>query len=167
MLAGAGAGALAAGAWWGKRRTVPSDPGQAALARFWTLSLATPDGASLPLKALRGRPLLINFWATWCPPCVKEMPELDQFASAHAAQGWQVLGIAVDQLEPVRQFLARSPVRFPVVLAGLEGLQLVRELGNAQGGLPFTVLVGADGKILQRKLGATTAQELRQWAVPA
>jgi thiol-disulfide isomerase/thioredoxin len=164
LLAGAGAAALGAGSWFATRKPTPASPAQAALDRFWALSLATPTGATLDLKALRGRPLVINFWATWCPPCVKEMPELDRFAQDHAGQGWQVLGIAVDQLEPVKAFLARTGVRFPVVLAGLDGLQLVRDLGNPQGGLPFTVMVTADGRIAHQKLGATTASELSGWA---
>jgi thiol-disulfide isomerase/thioredoxin len=164
LMVGAGAAALLTGSWWAARERPSTDPGNLALARLWTLSLATPSGATLPLQSLRGRPLVINFWATWCPPCVKEMPELDHFAQTHAAQGWQVLGIAVDQLEPVKAFLARTGVQFPVVLAGLDGLQLVRELGNPQGGLPFTVVVAAQGQILQRKLGATTAEELSSWA---
>lgn len=164
VLIGAGAAAMAAGSWWATRKHSPANPAELALAQFWALSLATPTGATLALQALRGRPLVINFWATWCPPCVKEMPELDHFAQAHAAQGWQVLGIAVDQLEPVKAFLARTGVQFPVVLAGLDGLQLVRDLGNPQGGLPFTVVVSADGHIVHQKLGATTAEELSRWA---
>lgn len=163
-LAAAGVGALAAGAglsWW---RLRPQDPAAGALAALWQLSPETPDGAQMPLQAFQGRPLVLNFWATWCPPCVKEMPELDQFARRFGPAGWQVLGLAVDQAAPVREFLGRTPVSFPVALAGPAGLSLLRDLGNPSGGLPFTVLIGAKGEVLQRKLGPTDLAELSRWA---
>ena len=74
-----------------------------------------------------------------------------------------MLGLAVDQAAPVQAFLQRSPVGFPIALAGSDGLGLVAALGNPAGGLPFSVLIGADGRIRQRKLGATDLAELRRW----
>jgi thiol-disulfide isomerase/thioredoxin len=170
MLALAGAGALAAGAGWRLWREGSSDSAANADETpedFWALDLPTPSGAGMPLRSLRGRPLVVNFWATWCPPCVKEMPELDRFARGFGGQGWQVLGIAIDQQEPVRNFLKQTPVGFPIVLAGNEGLSWVRRLGNPAGGLPFSVHFGADGRIVHRKLGATSFDELAAWARPA
>jgi thiol-disulfide isomerase/thioredoxin len=173
----AGAGALAAGIGWHawQRSGSSGDSGgsvaggdgdiQAAMQSFWELELPTPSGARLALKAFRNRPLVINFWATWCAPCVKEMPELDRFAHAFSGQGWQVLGVAIDQLPAVQAFLQRTPVGFPIVLADpAEGLPWLRRLGNANGGLPFSVQVGADGRIAQRKLGPTDFGELSGWA---
>lgn len=164
MLAGAGAAALTAG--WGLHRwRQQGDPSAADDPEaFWAQELPTPTGASLALRALRGRPLVVNFWATWCPPCVKEMPELDRFAKEFAGRGWQVLGVAIDQAEPVRAFLGTTPVSFPVVLAGTEGLAWVRRLGNEAGGLPFSVQWSAEGRIVHRKLGATDFDELARWA---
>jgi thiol-disulfide isomerase/thioredoxin len=169
LFALAGAGALAAGAGWrlwqegsadgdapGGDGDLPED--------FWALELPTPSGAGMPLRSLRGRPVLVNFWATWCPPCVKEMPELDRFAREFSGQGWQVLGVAIDQAEPVQNFLKQTPVGFPIVLAGNEGLSWVRRLGNPAGGLPFSILFGPDGRIARRKLGATSFDELAGWA---
>jgi peroxiredoxin len=95
---------------------------------------------------------------------VKELPDLDRFQADHAARGWQVVGIAIDSPTAVRQFLARQPLRFPIGLAGLEGTELARQLGNAAGGLPFTVVLDPAGRIVQRKLGATTYAELSSWA---
>src|SRR5690606_14057580 len=113
---------------------------------------------------LQGRPLLINFWATWCPPCVKEMPELERFHLAQKAHGWTVLGLAIDGPTPVRTFLDKTPVSFPIGLAGFGGTELGAALGNTAGGLPFTVLVDAQGRLMQRKMGATTLEELQGWA---
>ena len=172
VLAGAGAAALAAGAGWRIWQTrdqgtaAPAGDGDA-VEDFWALELPTPSGATLGVKAFRGRPLVVNFWASWCPPCVKEMPDLDRFARDFAGRGWAVLGIAIDQAEPVQRFLQQTPVTFPIVLAGNEGLSWVRRLGNPAGGLPFSVQMRADGRIAQRKLGATTFEELSGWARPA
>lgn len=163
-LAAAGGAALAAGVGWSLWRHRTTEGSADATARFWQLEFETPSGARLATRALQGRPLVLNFWATWCTPCVKEMPELDQFAKEFAPAGWQVLGLAIDQAAAVRQFLQRTPVGFPTALAGPEGLPLVRELGNPAGGLPFSVVFAADGRIVQRKLGPTDAAELRQWA---
>jgi thiol-disulfide isomerase/thioredoxin len=168
MAGVAGAAALAGAglAWWRQPALAPQASGAdaAALAALWALRLDRPDGGQLVLASLRGKPLLINFWATWCPPCVKEMPELDRFHQAFAPQGWQVLGLAIDGPTPVRAFLEKVKIGFPIGLAGLDGTALVRSLGNPSGGLPFSVLVGAQGQVLQRKLGETSYDELAGWA---
>jgi hypothetical protein len=91
------------------------------------------------------------------------MPELDRFHTQHRPKGWQVLGLAIDQPSAVRTFLARLPVTFPVGLAGLEGTDLMRRLGNPAGGLPFTVLLLPSGQIAQRKMGKTDLAELKRW----
>lgn len=164
LYGGVAAAALATGAglaWW-RLRPQPLEAG--ALERLWGLKLPQPDGGTLALAALRGRPLLVNFWATWCPPCVEEMPLLDGFFRQQSANGWQVVGLAVDQIAPVRKFLDRMPVSFPIALAGLEGTELARALGNEVGGLPYTVVLGADGRLRQRRMGKVSAADLQAWA---
>jgi thiol-disulfide isomerase/thioredoxin len=181
MLAAAGAAAGLAGVvgalWLERRRSTrgPADGpageapasvelGQPLPASFWTQAYPTPDGATLALSTWRGRPLLLNFWATWCPPCVREMPALDAFHRRQGANGCRVLGLAVDQAPAVREFLQRLPVGYPIVLAGLGGLQLGRQLGNASGGLPFSVLIAADGRMIERQLGELPDATLARWA---
>ena len=161
---GAGLAAGVAGALVNWRRLSPSDPAEGALAGFWSSEFDTPGDARLAARSLRGRPLVLNFWATWCPPCVTEMPELDRFARDFAPKGWQVLGLAIDQADAVRRFLAATPVSFPIVITGTAGLELVRALGNATGGLPFTVVLDSDGQVRHRKMGATDHTELAAWA---
>jgi thiol-disulfide isomerase/thioredoxin len=155
------AGAAATGgawAWWRAQRF------EQATAGLWDTRWPQPDGGELALARLRGRPLVLNFWATWCPPCVRELPQLDRFRRDFAPQGWQVLGLAVDQAAPVREFLRRMPLGLLVGLAGPGGIELTRRLGNDAGGLPFTVVFGRDGLPVQRKIGETSYAELAAWA---
>ncbi len=131
---------------------------------FLQQSFSTPDGAELSFSALRGAPLLVNFWAPWCAPCVEELPMLDIFYQAQRRRGWQLVGLAVDQAGAVQRFLQAAPVSFPVAQAGLAGMQLSRQLGNEAGGLPFSVLFDAGGRIHRRKLGQLSREELNAWA---
>lgn len=132
---------------------------------FWQQSFATLDGASVRSTDWRGRPLLVNFWATWCPPCIEELPLLSRIYDEKKANGWQFIGLAIDQPDLVQRFLARTPVSFPVVMAGAKGVGLTRSLGNAAGGLPFSVIFDAKGEIRQRKLGQLKPADLRAWIV--
>lgn len=163
LLAGAGLGAAALGAAVAWRK--PAAPAPSAVAQdFWRRRFTGLDGAELELSRWRGKPLLVNFWATWCPPCVKELPEINQFYNESKGRGWQVLGLAIDQTEPVQTFLKKTPLDFPVALAGPEGLGLVRELGNPAGGLPFSLVFDERGEISWRRLGVTRLEELRALA---
>ena len=163
--AAAGAGLAGAGVAW--LRFTPHATSSQAVDAFWAMRFDTPAGPSLPMAALRGKPVLLNFWATWCPPCVEELPLLDGFYRQHAVKNWQVIGLAIDQPSAVRNFLARMPLSFPIGLAGLEGTELGKSLGNLSGGLPFTVVLGADGAVRQRKMGRVTPADLAAWAQAA
>jgi thiol-disulfide isomerase/thioredoxin len=163
-LAAVAVGAAAAGAgyaWW---KLQPHAVQAGAETLLWQRTFDTLGGASLAMASFKGKPLLINFWATWCPPCVEELPLLNGFYKQNASKGWQVLGLAIDQPSAVRNFLQKNPLNFPIALAGLEGTDLVKSLGNLAGGLPFTVLFGANGQLLHRKMGQVTAADLAQWA---
>lgn len=160
-VAGAAALGGAGLAWW---KFQPHAMEAGAEQALWGLEFEKPEGGALAVKSFAGKPLLLNFWATWCPPCVEELPMLNAFYREHAAKGWQVLGLAIDQPSAVRKFLARIPLDFPVGLAGLGGTDLGRSLGNLTGGLPFTVVLGGEGKVLHRKMGQITLADLQQWA---
>ncbi len=168
LLLTAGGGAALAGlglAWW---RQGAADPSPSVdLTALWALQVEQPQGGQLALASLRGKPLLINFWATWCAPCVREMPEIDRFHREFGPRGWQVLGLAIDSPAPVRDFLARVKVGFAIGLAGLDGTDLLHGLGNPQGGLPFSVMINAQGGLLKRKMGETRFDELAAWAAQA
>ena len=157
------AAAVAGGAvaWW---RNQPQAMGPGAEAQLWSQTFETPDGKPFAMAGFQGRPLLVNFWATWCPPCVKELPMLSEFAAQQGAKGIQVVGLAVDKSDAVLRFLQRQPVQFPVAVAMQGGLGLSRSLGNLQGGLPFTVLFDAKGQVRQRKIGELSREDLTDWS---
>ncbi len=167
LLAGVGLLAAAGGAFLYGRRPQAPDPSAAAAGAepidLWGQRFPRPEGGELVMAELRGQPLLINFWATWCPPCIKELPEFDRFARSHAKQ-LRVIGLAIDSLAPVQDFLKKQPLGFAIGLAGFAGTDLARSLGNSGGALPFTVLLDARGRVLERKLGETRLADLEAWA---
>jgi thiol-disulfide isomerase/thioredoxin len=167
IAAGVAVGAAAAGvaaSRWHLRQSAQAAQDRAAEQAFWALRFQRPNGEELAMHTFRGQPLLLNFWATWCPPCLKEMPLLDAFYRDHRAAGWQVLGLAVDKPEPVQAYLRRLPMTFPIGIAASDGITLARTLGNAGGQLPFTVVFDAQGQIAHRRLGTVEPHHLAQWA---
>lgn len=130
---------------------------------LWELVFDTPTGTKFELASLREKPLLINFWATWCPPCVEELPLLDRFFIENRINGIQMLGLAVDKVEAVNTFLRKTPLSFPIAITGASGISLSKSWGNLSAGLPFSVLLAADGRVMQRKMGKLNASDLSTW----
>lgn len=181
-LVGAMAGLGAAIFTLGPSAVLGTPAGQWALRHVFGHQATTPDGRAvigfgdvvpaLPLRDLSGhphvlepggRPILINYWASWCPPCVEEMPLLEAFANAQGPDGVHVVGIALDDPDAVKGFLERHPVTFPIHLEPSGPNDSSVLLGNARGVLPYSVLIGADGSLLKTKLGAFRASELEGW----
>ena len=160
LAAGVAAAAAVVGASVARWRSRGVEQGQG----IWAMQFDTPQGTRLALGEMRGRPLLLNFWATWCPPCVAELPLLDRFHRDQRERGWQVVGLAVDNLAPVVEFLGRQPVGFQIGMAGMAGTDLARRLGNSGGALPFTVVFDREGQAVERQLGVLQAQTLQHWA---
>lgn len=168
----AAAAALAGGGFAAWQRGVLQQPGSAAAPdshavseAFWKLSFDSPSGVPLAMSSFKGNPLLVNFWATWCPPCIEELPLLDYFFQENKSKNWQLLGLAVDQPSAVRTWLQSRPLNFPVGMAGLSGTDISKSLGNPTGSLPFTVVFDRTGEIVHRKIGKVEPQELAQWVL--
>lgn len=157
---GAAAGIGAAVNWW---RTAPAPVADRATEDFFAAGFPDPEGNGQPLAQWRGRPLVVNFWATWCPPCVEEMPDLQRIRDEYLPRGVEVIGIGIDNARKIAEFRDRYRLTLPLLVAGVGGSDLNRALGNGSGALPFTVLIGADGRVRERHLGQVKPEQLRRW----
>lgn len=130
-----------------------------------SIPVQTLNGELLSLPLPPGRPALINVWATWCPPCVKEMPMLAAFANAQDAAGVQVIGVALDEADAIHAWLKRTPSPYPHYRDDPGKRDAGVLLGNPAGVLPYTVLVATDGKILKQRIGPfDSVDDISAWA---
>lgn len=151
--------ALAAGFWlnhW--NRGAAPDSGN--LAPLMAASLPDLDGKPQALAQWRGKVMVVNFWATWCSPCLKEIPEFVRMQEKLGKQGLQFVGIAVDNPVNVREFAIKYRMNYPVLIGEMDAIELARAAGNEFGGLPFTVIVDRKGQLLGTELGGLNEQKL-------
>ena len=141
---------------WLAADTPQQDPGTVLLAT----RLNDPTGAPQPMAQWQGKVLVVNFWATWCPPCLKEIPEFIRLQQRYGARGVQFVGIAIDGTSQVTGFMAKHGMNYPVLMAEREGLDLARAAGNRLGGLPFTVVIDREGKAAHVELGVLDEKSL-------
>ncbi|NEX64445.1 TlpA disulfide reductase family protein [Noviherbaspirillum galbum] len=132
-----------------------------AVERLYAQSLTDAGGTPQKLSQWKGKPLVVNFWATWCAPCVEEMPELSALQKELAGTQAQIIGIGIDSPSNIRDFAAKYQISYPLYIGGMEASELSRQLGNQAGGLPFTVLIREDGSIRKTFLGRLKMTELR------
>lgn len=154
------AGLLGIGLGWKKWQV--AEPAAGISHQFYAQSLPDINDKKTTMSQWQGRLLLVNFWATWCSPCVEEMPELAELQAELQAQNVQVIGIGIDSADNIREFAGKYQIDYPLYIAGMEGIGLSRNMGNQQGGLPFTVLFGKDGEVKKRYLGRLDMQEVRR-----
>lgn len=136
----------------------PVDPA----ANLFAQTLNDEAGKPQALSQWKGKPLLVNFWAPWCAPCVKEMPELSTLSGELKAKGIQFIGIGVDTPTNIAEFTGKYKVTYPIYIGGMGATDVARAFGNANGSLPYTVLIGADGKVAKTYLGILHFDELRK-----
>ena len=182
----AGAMGVLASLWFGGSPLLRTDPGQRALQAALDAAAPAPPVGVTPAKpgelmppiklpdlqgqvqelpgAYAGRPLLVNVWASWCGPCIEEMPELQRFANSQGVAGVQVIGLALDTPEAIQDFLTRVPVDYPILVDTPGPADASVWLGNRKGVLPYSVLVGVDGRILKQKVGPFAHGEIEGWA---
>lgn len=133
------------------------------------MAAALPDmeGNSQALAQWRGKVMVVNFWATWCSPCLKEIPEFVRMQEKLGPRGLQFVGIAIDNRDKVREFAAKFRINYPVLIGEMEGIELVRLVGNDRGGLPYTVILDRKGQLIGTELGGLNEQKLTAIVAPA
>ena len=122
--------------------------------------MSSITGEPTDFRQWRGKTLVANYWATWCPPCREEMPGFSRLAERLSMKNVQFVGIAADSADNVREFSAKTPVAYPLVLASPEAIEIAKNLGNPRLALPFTLIIAPDGTLRERRLGAMNEQEL-------
>lgn len=129
---------------------------------LFVTSLADSAGNRQSLMQWKGKTLLVNFWATWCNPCVEEMPELSALQNIALKKNIQIIGIGIDSATNISEFLLKHKVNYPIYIADTQGVELARKFGNESGGLPFSILIEPNGQIKKSYLGRLKLDELKR-----
>jgi thiol-disulfide isomerase/thioredoxin len=135
-----------------------SDP---AVKAFLENPWQTPEGKTANAQEWKGKTLVLNFWASWCPPCAEEMPALDKLQQEFLQQNVLFVGIGIDSPSSIREFLEKTPVSYPIMIGGLDGSKLSKQMGNSKGALPYTIIINSKGKAAYSKLGKISEDQLR------
>lgn len=139
---------------WSSRVAAERETASRAVAdRVFAARLINPEGGAPTLEQWRGRVLVVNFWATWCAPCREEIPVFVRLQERHGPRGLQFVGIAFDQPDKVAEFAREFRVNYPLLLGGLDTMELLREAGNRAGVLPYTLVIDRQGKVVSREPG--------------
>jgi len=153
---------MAIGAYFGNQHVHAETPQAPAVQDFLASSLPDLKNQTQPLMQWKGKVLLVNFWATWCLPCVQEMPELSALQSEHKIANMQIIGIGIDSVANIQEFSAKYKISYPLYVAGATGTDLLRRFGDQAGGLPFSVLITPNGQIKKTYLGKLKMDEVRR-----
>jgi len=153
--------AIAIAAWY--RAQLPGPIDAQASRGLYGLTLDDADGHAQSLSQWRGQLLVVNFWATWCAPCVSEMPELDRLQREFSSREVAIIGIGVESQARVRQFRDQLGLHMTLLAGGYDSLSVARSFGDEQGVLPYTALLSADGRLLRTHAGALRPGQLRAW----
>lgn len=129
--------------------------------QIWATNLLQIDGKPTSLKTFRGKILVINFWAPWCAPCVKEIPDLIAVQNEFRNKNVQFVGIGIDSLANIIQFPIKTSPTYPTLVANIDGINLAQAFGNKNKVIPFTVIIDSRGNILKTSAGTITKSNLQ------
>jgi peroxiredoxin len=166
LLGGVALAALAAGGGVALYRLQPGSADADAVVLLQQLSLPDAEGKAYALAATAGQTVVLNFWATWCPPCIEEMPDLATLHREIAGRNGRVIGIGIDSPDNIREFASKHRFPYPLLVGGMGGTELSRRFGNSSGALPFTVVIAPDRQIAKRILGRVRLDQLRKVVEP-
>lgn len=124
------------------------------------------DDKLQPLKQWRGKVVVLNFWAPWCPPCREEMPDFIKLQDKYRERGLVFIGVALDEKIKVQAFADEIGVNYPILLGEMEAVDLARKIGNRLGGLPFTVVINRNGKVVASEVGGLTLARMEKIVLP-
>jgi thiol-disulfide isomerase/thioredoxin len=147
-------------------RDVSSPAENTGLGALPEFNLPDLSGHQHNISEWRGKVVVINFWATWCPPCRKEIPDFIALQQQYADKGLQFIGIALDDIEPVAEFAAATKINYPVLLGGDNGIALAQQLGNSVGAVPYTIIVDRQGQIIHQHPGELSKQQIMEVISP-
>jgi thiol-disulfide isomerase/thioredoxin len=129
-------------------------------------NLPDEQGNQHNISEWQGKIRVINFWATWCPPCLKEIPAFIALQKQYSAKGLQFIGIAIDDQEPVEKYLASININYPILIASISGIALSQQLGNSVDAVPFTVVVNREGQIIHQHRGEFSSEQIMEIVTP-
>ena len=169
LFAAVAIGAAALGFFFGQPQIAPQSEASIApdaAAKLADLAVTTPQGQPVSLSQWQGKVRVVNFWATWCPPCREEMPEFSRVQEKLAGKGVQFVGIGIDTPDNIINFQKTNPVSYPLLMGSYDVLKLTVELGNKTSALPFTVILDREGKITHITTGKLSEAELERLLPP-
>ncbi|HVS26261.1 MAG TPA: redoxin family protein [Burkholderiales bacterium] len=151
--------ALGAGMFFGWQAKAPAVAEADAQALF-AANIPDLNGQNQDLAQWRGKVLVVNFWATWCPPCREEIPQFVKIQDKYRDRGLVFVGVALDKKDAVEAYIKEVGINYPVLLGDLDAMELSRKAGNRAGALPFTAILDRKGKIVSTQLGGLTQAKL-------
>jgi thiol-disulfide isomerase/thioredoxin len=154
------AGLALTAAFWMNPSHRGGAPDSGNVAQLMAASLPDMDGKSQALAQWRGKVMVVNFWATWCLPCLEEIPEFVRMQERLGNRGLQFVGIAVDDVVKVREFAVKYRMNYPILIGEMDAIEFTRVAGNERRGLPFTIIMDRKGRLIGTELGGLNEQEL-------
>lgn len=148
------------------RSSLIAPPAEDAAQRLMAAPLSDLSGKPQTLSQWRGKVLVVNFWATWCVPCIEEIPALKKVQRQYESKGVKIVGIALDNVAKVRDFAEDMRIDYALLIAGMESLSLVKDLGNRAGVLPFSVVLDRSGQVVHAHAGTLTEASLAAILAP-
>lgn len=161
MIAIAGLAAAGGVAFHHYRHATPDQPLEQVARVLAAAEFPGLDGRRWAIKQWQGKVVVVNFWATWCPPCLEELPEFIELSRHYEGRGVQFVGIAVDETRNVRDFAARLGIPYPILLGQVGGVELAQRAGNRFGALPYTIVLDRQGKVRAVQDGAIPRGKLQ------
>jgi thiol-disulfide isomerase/thioredoxin len=152
----------AIGVYFGNQQVHAEGPQPPVVRKLFASSMPDLKNQVQALSQWKGKILLVNFWATWCTPCVQEMPELSALQTSNKIANVQIIGIGIDSAANMLEFSSKYKISYPLYVAGTSDSALLREFGDQAGGLPYSVLIAPNGQIKKTYLGRLKMDEVKR-----